>query len=119
MRREGGELERARKRHREREGEGMRESARGGGGGKGARERGREGGSVSQGERDRERAIIGCVQVTVQEIRLRCCSPTCIVLINLCLRQSPVSYLDPHVINLRAAVDNRLEQEDLPLAPWY
>ena len=55
MRREGGELERARKRHREREGEGMRESARGGGGGKGARERGREGGSVSQGAIDRER----------------------------------------------------------------
>ena len=29
------------------------------------------------------------------------------------------SYLAPHVITLRAAVDNRLEPEDLPLAPWY
>ena len=29
------------------------------------------------------------------------------------------SYLNPHVITLRAAVDNRLEPEDLPLAPWY
>jgi hypothetical protein len=29
------------------------------------------------------------------------------------------SYLAPHVITLAAAVDNRLEPEDLPLAPWY
>ena len=29
------------------------------------------------------------------------------------------SYLAPHVITLTAAVDNRLEPEDLPLAPWY
>ena len=88
-------------------------------GSEGAREGRRECESRSDRQTETERAIIDCVQVTVQEIRLRCCSPTCIVLINLCLRQSPVSYLDPHVINLRAAVDNRLEQEDLPLAPWY
>ena len=25
---------------------------------------------------------------------------------------------DPHVIELRAAVDNKEEPEDLPLAPW-
>ena len=25
---------------------------------------------------------------------------------------------DPHVIELLAAVDNRTESEDLPLAPW-
>jgi hypothetical protein len=29
------------------------------------------------------------------------------------------TYLDPHVITLVAAIDNRLEEEDLPLAPWY
>jgi hypothetical protein len=29
------------------------------------------------------------------------------------------SYVTPHVITLEAAVDNRLEPEDLPLAPWY
>lgn len=29
------------------------------------------------------------------------------------------TYLDPHVITLEAAIDNRLEPEDLPLAPWY
>jgi hypothetical protein len=29
------------------------------------------------------------------------------------------SYLAPHVITLQAAVDNRLEPEDLPLAPWF
>jgi hypothetical protein len=29
------------------------------------------------------------------------------------------SYFAPHVITLAAAVDNRLEPEDLPLAPWY
>jgi hypothetical protein len=29
------------------------------------------------------------------------------------------TYLDPHVVTLRAAVDNRHEPEDLPLAPWY
>ena len=32
---------------------------------------------------------------------------------------APNGYLDPHVITLAAAVDNRLEPEDLPLAPWY
>ena len=32
---------------------------------------------------------------------------------------SPNSYITPHVITLRAAIDNKLEQEDLPLAPWY
>ena len=32
---------------------------------------------------------------------------------------APNSYLAPHVITLAAAVDNRLEPEDLPLAPWY
>jgi hypothetical protein len=26
---------------------------------------------------------------------------------------------DPHVVELAAAVDNRKEAEDLPLAPWY
>ena len=26
--------------------------------------------------------------------------------------------LDPHVIELHAAVDNKEEPEDLPLAPW-
>ena len=26
--------------------------------------------------------------------------------------------LDPHVIELEAAVDNKEEPEDLPLAPW-
>ena len=26
---------------------------------------------------------------------------------------------EPHVICLQAAVDNRKEPEDLPLAPWY
>ena len=29
------------------------------------------------------------------------------------------TYLAPHVVTLAAAVDNRLESEDLPLAPWY
>jgi len=29
------------------------------------------------------------------------------------------TYLAPHVIHLDAAVDNRLESETLPLAPWY
>ncbi len=29
------------------------------------------------------------------------------------------SYFAPHVITLAAAVDNHLEPEDLPLAPWY
>ena len=29
------------------------------------------------------------------------------------------TYLDPHVVTLVAAIDNRLEPEDLPLAPWY
>jgi hypothetical protein len=29
------------------------------------------------------------------------------------------SYLAPHVMTLDAAVDNRLEPEDLPLAPCY
>jgi hypothetical protein len=32
---------------------------------------------------------------------------------------APNGYLDPHVITVAAAVDNRLEPEDLPLAPWY
>ena len=32
---------------------------------------------------------------------------------------APNSYLAPHVVTLAAAVDNRLEPEDLPLAPWY
>ncbi len=32
---------------------------------------------------------------------------------------APNSYLNPHVITLSAAVDNRLEPGDLPLAPWY
>jgi hypothetical protein len=31
----------------------------------------------------------------------------------------PKSYLAPHVMTLDAAVDNRLEPEDLPLAPCY
>ena len=26
---------------------------------------------------------------------------------------------NPHIIHLRAAVDNRKQREDLPLAPWY
>ena len=26
---------------------------------------------------------------------------------------------DPHVVRLRAAIDNLKEAEDLPLAPWY
>lgn len=29
------------------------------------------------------------------------------------------SYLEPHVVTLSAAIDNRIEPEDLPLAPWY
>jgi hypothetical protein len=29
------------------------------------------------------------------------------------------TYMDPHVITISAAIDNRLEPEDLPLAPWY
>ncbi len=29
------------------------------------------------------------------------------------------SYLDPHVVTLVAAIDNRLLPETLPLAPWY
>ncbi len=32
---------------------------------------------------------------------------------------APNSHLAPHVITLAAAVDSRLEPEDLPLAPWY
>ena len=27
--------------------------------------------------------------------------------------------LEPHKISLNAAMDNKLEDEDLPLAPWY
>jgi hypothetical protein len=26
---------------------------------------------------------------------------------------------DPHVVVLSAAIDNRKEADDLPLAPWY
>ena len=26
---------------------------------------------------------------------------------------------EPHVVRLRAAIDNRKEPEELPLAPWY
>ena len=37
---------------------------------------------------------------------------------NLCIRARS-TYLDPHVVTLVAAIDNRLEPEDLPLAPWY
>ncbi len=29
------------------------------------------------------------------------------------------SYLNPQVLTLHASIDNRLEAEDLPLAPWY
>ena len=29
------------------------------------------------------------------------------------------SYADPHIVTLHAALDNRMESEDLPLAPWY
>ncbi len=29
------------------------------------------------------------------------------------------SYLNPHVITIHTAIDNLLEEEDLPLAPWY
>jgi hypothetical protein len=29
------------------------------------------------------------------------------------------SYLNPHVLTISAAIDNRLEDNDLPLAPWY
>lgn len=29
------------------------------------------------------------------------------------------TYLDPHVIVLESSIDNRVEPEDLPLAPWY
>ena len=32
---------------------------------------------------------------------------------------APNSYLSPHVITLAAAVNKRLEPEDLPLAPCY
>jgi hypothetical protein len=32
---------------------------------------------------------------------------------------APNNYLNPHVITLSAAIDNRLEDLDLPLAPWY
>ena len=32
---------------------------------------------------------------------------------------APNTYLAPHVITRGAAGDNRLEPEDLPLAPWY
>ena len=32
---------------------------------------------------------------------------------------TPDTYPTPHVINLSAAIDNRLEDLDLPLAPWY
>ena len=32
---------------------------------------------------------------------------------------SPATDADPHVVRLRAAIDNRREPEDLPLAPWY
>jgi hypothetical protein len=29
------------------------------------------------------------------------------------------SYLEPHIVTLSASIDNRIEPEDLPLAPWY
>jgi len=31
----------------------------------------------------------------------------------------PATEDDPHVVRLQAAIDNRKEPEDLPLAPWY
>ena len=32
---------------------------------------------------------------------------------------SDPEYLQPHEINLVAALDNLREEEDLPLSPWY
>ena len=32
---------------------------------------------------------------------------------------APNSDINPHVITLEAAVDNKIEPKDLPLAPWY
>jgi len=34
-------------------------------------------------------------------------------------RSYPNTEQRPHIVTIEAAADNRLESEDLPLAPWY
>jgi hypothetical protein len=46
-------------------------------------------------------------------------APYSVFTVESVLQSANNSFLDPHIITVSASVDSRLEQEDLPLSPWY
>jgi len=36
-----------------------------------------------------------------------------------CVQWRAGTHREPHIVDVDAAIDNTLESEDLPLAPWY
>ncbi len=46
-------------------------------------------------------------------------APYSVFTVESVVQSSKNSYLEPHIITIRASIDNRFEPEDLPISPWY